>query len=1361
MNTQLNEKYILESILDTSVSTQFPNIPPDSLFDLIAFSPAYDPDLTLCRMTIDLGDEVAIDDVVNNISSQHHDDIQIIADTTKNQKLLKFSYKCPGMMKARGLMYQALKNIFGGIVPKQLSFHADTLEILVSPKQTQQICNLFKLCQQLETTRNVKNFQPYSTVDISQMPNDVRSQIASHVSNASASTGNQKSITLVGEFKDLKNAVTTHIGEQYFDIKKCDALEFSKILQQPTMITILTIANGMLDSSRNENISNVIETFRKNKIANIFLKIENQNKEVDKQTLAYQKAIAQGENVEPPTIQKISIESITTLDKLIEANADVFTSTVGIPSPNSVKNPVAKRRLKLFADAVFYGAKCLCNDQWIVAICGNVPSCMVWSRGKPKVYASGPKAEQIIEYANLRDEEIDSLNIPTADKNAYKKIRDDGSNTSSLQNIVGSITIPSTGEVIQYKIISDAGTKSRRIREAAWCTAGAFNGESTFKWRKQTSPSDYWYQYNASDAQQCSQKGSVDNRRPNWVLMNLQDGRLYQYTNGFYAGQTNRFVKKILDETDGSDGYAGAEDMARGMLAAYSKLKGIIDLTDKPNITTSSTNEASKIDLCDDGSILISSPNQVDGVLLYAACASIGSITIQLDDASRLFKNKDISSISKITFRRVKNAKSMFQGALLNKTLTLCSTSSIVLADSMFQNARNCQALAGLNLRNCKSARNCFSGFVGFHNESTQLQTRLALPVCEDVSYMFYGSSFAKIDIQEMDNVKQATSFCQYCPYLTNVPDLRFPKVNSINDLVATYGETAFGQISDDPTTIFAGCDTLFSQIDLEDEARSLLQYYDWKGESVHPQYDERGYILIGSRSDVDVFRKFIPKAPGIMITTSDASQLFANVALNCGFIDMANVKNATKMFENCQISHMRDFMNTDGIVDASEMFSNCRIARFPKLSLKNVVYIDGIFKQIKTMGFPNIELGKHVVTDMRDLTSIFGQQLSSDDDIVVRQSQDRVQNWFNESIKYQVTHAKLNDMLEPLPEDTTKMVLVIDDENDRKTYIENILLCRTTNMFADLHIAKVLVKWHNGERLFTPKFDTTHTIFHDWQNEMPLPQFDLQGVVNAKEMFSDLRYNGNHEITIVNCNNISDCSSMFRKCSFKDLPKLDLPNAKNCNDMFANTQIQNEPTYCILDKIPKCEYCQSMYSYTHNVLPKRFQLTNQLANVINCYGMFQSASTSSGGAPTIVCNEIILPHAVNCNSMFASMLFSSSGPIKIEAPMAEEINSMFIRARFEFGSISTANFKSATSSAYMFCNSTIKQIAMMNVGQCTNASYMFEHSGLRCIGIMKYNVNSRPSSKRMFEDTPAEQSYGRDGGQFFKFQKILNMATR
>ena len=51
-------------------------------------------------------------------------------------------------------------------------------------------------------------------------------------------------------------------------------------------------------------------------------------------------------------------------------------------------------------------------------------------------------------------------------------------------------------------------------------------------------------------------------------------------------------------------------------------------------------------------------------------------------------------------------------------------------------------------------------------------------------------------------------------------------------------------------------------------------------------------------------------------------------------------------------------------------------------------------------MHFPKLKLGMDVKTDMYDLTSIFGNALKADDDIVLRQSLARVESWYDDTIK-------------------------------------------------------------------------------------------------------------------------------------------------------------------------------------------------------------------------------------------------------------------------------------------------------------------------------------------------------------------------
>ena len=183
----------------------------------------------------------------------------------------------------------------------------------------------------------------------------------------------------------------------------------------------------------------------------------------------------------------------------------------------------------------------------------------------------------------------------------YKKIRDSHDTSGTEKYVDGN----GNTITLNWKVVSDNLGHDDRSRECYWCTAGAF--KDWYAWEKHTSPAANWFDYNKTPK---SKPNDISNRRPNWVFMRISDGSLYQYTNGWYD---TKYVKKLLDEVDRSQGYGGAEAMASGFISKYPafadlvKKLDVVDSSSTIDDTNSETiSDEFSLEFADDGSIIIS-----------------------------------------------------------------------------------------------------------------------------------------------------------------------------------------------------------------------------------------------------------------------------------------------------------------------------------------------------------------------------------------------------------------------------------------------------------------------------------------------------------------------------------------------------------------------------------------------------------------------------------------------------------------------------------------------------------------------------------------------------------------------------------
>lgn len=1334
-------KLLNETKIGNSLTSRFPNLYPSAMFQLMRFSPTYNPDHEECKMTIPIEKDKM--QIVTSTAEQF-DGIECSQNATGSSTGLQFTYKCPGIMKAQGMLYPHLKQLFLGNVPKTLKFHDGMLDIVVPSKSTFELCNIFKLCKTLETTRNLKSFQPYSKEDVLSMPQDVKNEIATHVQKIQIP--GQSSVLVEGKYGDIAKFIETlrsYDAEINVDEAGIDVVNLSKIYEDAPSMKIFDIANNMIKSS--SSLDDLLKVFRSKGISKMLRTVIRNNQDYKIDQLKQKKAQQNGEDFISAGLKFIDLNAIKTIDDLFNVTHAIINSSTGLPDPDSIQNKTARRRLKLFADAKFYGAQLHYNNEWICAVCPTVASASIWSRNKPRVYADGPNKDKIIQYANLRDDELEKLTIPSQLKPLYKKIRDSYDTSGTEKYVDGN----GNTITLNWKVVSDNLGHDDRSRECYWCTAGAFR--DWYAWEKHTSPVANWFDYNKTPK---SKPNDISNRRPNWVFMRISDGSLYQYTNGWYD---TKYVKKLLDEVDRSQGYGGAEAMASGFISKYPafadlvKKLDVVDSSSTIDDTNSETiSDEFSLEFADDGSIIISQPKYINAYLVSASNENVDSFTIRLENADNLFENKDLTNISRINFDGVRSAVNTFKNARLARKLVVVGTSQIANALGMFQNAKGMQSLEGLNLRRCKTARQCFCGMIGYHNQPFTIQNQLSLPRCEDVSYMFFASPIVKIDLADTNNVRLAESMCQYATYLEEVPDLRFEKVPTYNQLISQHGSQTYGQVQDDPTIFFAGCSTLYRNFDLEDEGERLIQYYDWKHNSSQPEYRSDGFIVIKSRSDLETFRKFLPKAPGIAVDVANAQQLFKDFPLNCGVLDLKQVTNADKMFENCNILHIRNIVNSDNIISAKEMFSGCKAGFLPEISLQKAVWINGIFKNSQIMHFPKLKLGMNVKTDMSDLTSIFGNALKADDDIVLRQSLARIESWYDDAIKRQPEIAYLKSKTIELEEGNPNAgyALVIDDEQI-KTFINSKLIEWQIEVFEKLNIKKIIVDLEDASQLFSSK--STRYV------HITLPPIDLRNVVNAEYMFSYIVFDT--LVVIENANKVQNCSHMFETSRFNAGLKIcPFPQAKMCERTFTNVRVFNEyPDVDMATHFPIAEKCNSMFMYSIGVLKDTVNLANSLQHVNDGENMFCNVK-GKRNADVVFQGNIKIPFIENGNSMFRSCTLSEVKEIIL--PYITKCNRMFLYASFNISPLSNVDLPVAEEIGECFASSNVETIGCINAPNARRANQLFSRcNDLKNIGMFIIGTNNpnERSTTNMFEYTKLVASCGKHGHKILAFFDLIN----
>jgi hypothetical protein len=154
-------------------------------------------------------------------------------------------------------------------------------------------------------------------------------------------------------------------------------------------------------------------------------------------------------------IQKITDEIYACSPEIIAEqgakNSKIIIGKVNEPPQVNAASKPAVRRMKLFKDAEYYGAQIISNSKWIAAVNRTYDQAHCFGRNKPKVDEKG----NIIEKANLRDDEMEAAGMTPAEIKKYKEIRDgNGSYVKDGITIQSAYTQPNS-----------------QSQEATWCVA--------------------------------------------------------------------------------------------------------------------------------------------------------------------------------------------------------------------------------------------------------------------------------------------------------------------------------------------------------------------------------------------------------------------------------------------------------------------------------------------------------------------------------------------------------------------------------------------------------------------------------------------------------------------------------------------------------------------------------------------------------------------------------------------------------------------------------------------------------------------------------------------------------------------------
>ena len=400
------------------------------------------------------------------------------------------------------------------------------------------------------------------------------------------------------------------------------------------------------------------------------------------------------------------------------------------------KSSAAKRRMKLFEDAKYYGAQIVEGDGWIAAICRTYDQCHCFGRNKPKVKDG---TNEIDPDCNLRDDEIKAKfgNDPKKVAALIKKRDGDG---------------PWVKDGIGY---------DWKQWEATQCVAGHYGGDygewtdKGFKWWHE-SREDGWgspyfncwapnqkmpiiYYLNLGSGRlYCSnlqyRKGvkKNDNLRWKWFgpPQDLPDENGYWYQYDFNTednGMNDGGIDNFLQESAFHRIYEKANVLSFGAWKEHAAIQHPPDLGVLKFAGREKKLDLTDLDITDNGVVVVKSRMDFIAVKDNLLKQNVSAIRFEFQDASEAFMGCDLSQLDVIDLHGVRNATKMFMSAdfgfeeLTRHDIRFLNTQNIEVMTGMFRNAKGFGNIIGLNTRGAKRLDLIFADAEPFHLRPVQL----------------------------------------------------------------------------------------------------------------------------------------------------------------------------------------------------------------------------------------------------------------------------------------------------------------------------------------------------------------------------------------------------------------------------------------------------------------------------------------------------------------------------------------------------------------------------------------------------------------------------------------------------------------
>lgn len=990
------------------------------------------------------------------------------------------------------------------------------------------------------------------------------------------------------------------------------------------------------------------------------------------------------------------VPSIDALKTLVQNADDLVGSVDSLPHSQLDKrnlNRVAARRLDLFEATKKFGADVFNDDNWIVAITKTFQQNAVFGRAKPKVIAGTNEIDPAL-YGYDEDGVIG--------ENAVKR---DSKDTAWIKDGIG---------------FDDVFTETK------WCTAGSYMA-CDGHWDSNLKRDNHWRTYSDTGVY------------PLIVMMNLKDGKLYQYL------QKNGVIE-CLDEFDAVNDVSnrlsnaklvdylietGGKSLAGFLVKAqevFFKKKNNALMSEAKVSSNGYLLVNSRVEIVKYKSILHRFPGikitqQVPNEVFVGLDLQIPNLVVdmsQVDDASSMFKKFKTPSL-KLVNCNAQRMVAMFQGARISKIEGL-DTSHARDISYMFNEISNCR-------RDDQS-----------ESSVKIVPSKLDLRQCTVISYAFYKSSVKAVEFENTDRVERAQDVLFGSKYMDTIPNMMFKKLKSqpLKLLVSSDANSSSSDISG--SDVFQFCPEIASSPDFDEVVSELESFYN-SGAKV--KTDERGYLIIETSEQAKKLAKDFKKYPGIKISLQNADSLFSAERIGpqplfIKSLDLEGVQSATFMFFKATIQHLGKIENATSLQDATRMFYYATIAKMPSIECPSLYSYS---EMLRTGNGYNTIPPKKLVIGKINTKPLAG---------------------YADSISFYLSTSAKNstDLMKVLYGDRYSSIVDAfpwEIRNLRETSLETIAKNSGITIDDDgwvtitsYETARVLVGSKSlMQRCAGIKFDVQDKRTREFfelidDNHLDFPVVDMRGIEDACAMFANSTVRSFKGF--LNCGDLKNAANMFMKCKCLNGGIDFLPQCKNLVEglnMFYDSSFTGNGMKIVLENLVSAN---SMFSYSSGVV------TNVLSeDTFKCPKLENGERMFLGVENIQKIDSIVLPNCKKSHGMFMrDTNLAEVGSVTLNA--ATEIIELFSSCK-NLRRVGAIYAKNCQYTQRLFKEAShLSIVGDLDLSSSSSCSEMFKYcKDLKSVLRIKLPQNDSYSNN-MFGDCPLSKIYGKHGEKLMRF---------